>query len=79
MLFYSAGTKIPDHTHSTDTLHVVLAGKLEAHSSVSGEKRIYDAAEKYRCGGWEYRATALEDTYVMLIQAPGTEFIRTKS
>lgn len=78
ILFYAEGTIIPAHTHSTDTLHIVLDGAIEVDSSVVGEKRIYKAAEDYECGGWEYRGVALADTYVMLIQTPGTSFVKSK-
>lgn len=79
VLFYRKGTIIPPHTHSQETIHILLSGELEAIvTSSSATPRTITALGDYRCGGWEYRAIARKDTYVLLIQMPGTTFVKAK-
>ncbi|HXU29887.1 MAG TPA: hypothetical protein VN851_04845 [Thermoanaerobaculia bacterium] len=78
ILFYKKGTLVPAHTHSTDTLHIVLKGKIRVESPTGrGKPRIFEALGDYRCGGWEYRGRALADTHIMIIQEPGTTFVKS--
>ena len=76
VLFYRKGVQIPAHTHSSETVHIILSGELEAVVG-SGSQRTITALGDYNCGGWEYRAIARKDTYVLLIQTPGTTFIKS--
>lgn len=78
ILFYKKGTEIPPHTHSSNTQHIILSGKLKIHLSGEKEPQVLTALGDYKCGGWEYRGLAMADSYVMLIQEPGTKFIKSK-
>ncbi|HHF3072354.1 TPA: hypothetical protein ACPJ1I_004440 [Vibrio diabolicus] len=68
---YKAGFEAPRHRHSHDTVKFVLKGKIV----VDGEKEVL-AGAKYACGSADgdiYYFTAPVDTYLLLLQKPGTE------
>jgi hypothetical protein len=78
VLFYKKGTKIPPHHHSSETLHIVLEGEIEVEAGrQAGGTATIKSLGDYKCGGFEYRGTALRDTYVLLIQTPGTQFVKS--
>jgi len=65
---YPAGTQIPKHKHSGETLKAVLKGKLRFSDG------DVPASVMYRCNGeFGYFGTAVEDTVVLVIQKPGTK------
>jgi anti-sigma factor ChrR (cupin superfamily) len=68
---YPAGSKIPRHKHSGQTLTVVLSGRTEGPD---GKELV--PGMLYKCGGIEYGPWAvLEDTRLLLLQKPGTDFV----
>lgn len=72
VLRYKAGHVVPMHSHSDQTLKVVLQGAL-AIETEHGEKAVVHAGEVYPClDEFSYMATALEDTVMLLLQKPGT-------
>lgn len=71
LLHYNAGDIVPIHTHSDETLKVVLDGQLRFFDAdgVIGEM---GAGQFYVCGETPYGVEALAETYMLLFQKPGT-------
>lgn len=68
---YEPGAKAPKHNHSGDNLKVILQGGL----NFNGEK-IGHAGTMYPCKPQDgYWLEALEETYVLLVQEPGTKTV----
>ncbi len=77
LLYYPKGTRIPRHRHSTDTLHIVLEGRLDVLVTGADESREIVAGGDYTCGGHEYQGSVQEDTVVLLLQRAGTAFVKS--
>lgn len=67
---YAKGQSIPLHSHSGQTMKIVLSGRLMVadDEGVIGE---VGAGDIYVCID-SYEVVALEETLMMLLQAPGT-------
>lgn len=63
VLDFKKGYQIPRHSHVGQALHVIVKGKLQLDDG-----SILDAMSDYKCGGWEYRGTALEDTLILVVE-----------
>ena len=68
VLHLAKGAKIPKHSHSDSVTHLVVAGELDF-----GGVR-YPAGTDYVCGRFEYQGMAIKESYVLLVQPPGTVF-----
>ena len=64
---FKAGFSSPRHTHSDSNIKFVLKGKI----LVNGEKEVV-AGAKYACGDIYYFDVP-EDTYLLVLQKPGTK------
>ncbi len=72
VVFYKAGTNVPRHNHSGQTLTVVLKGRCEGPDG-----KDLTAGILYKCGGVQYGPWLVyEDTYFLIIQKLGTKFIK---
>lgn len=78
VLSYKKGAEIPAHTHSTETVHIVLKGRVQVEAKTGRKPTIITAGGDYKCGGWEYRGKALADTLILLIQQRGTTFVKSR-
>lgn len=67
VMYYPAGTTIPRHHHTGDTLKVILQGRIDRPEGALTPGVLH------ACGGSEYGPWVVaEDTYLLLLQAPGT-------
>ena len=79
ILYYKKGTIAPTHRHSTNTHHILLSGKVRVSRPGKRRHQSVDAIGDYECGKFEYQLEALTDSYIMLIQKPGTKFIKSRT
>jgi anti-sigma factor ChrR (cupin superfamily) len=69
LMRYKKGATIPKHKHTAETLKFVLRGRIE---TLQGEQIIAGIGD-YRCGGFEYGPwKVLEETFILVLQPPGT-------
>jgi anti-sigma factor ChrR (cupin superfamily) len=67
VMYYPAGITIPRHHHTGDTLKVILQGRIDRPEGALTPGVLH------ACGGSEYGPWVVaEDTYLLLLQAPGT-------
>jgi hypothetical protein len=64
---YPAGTHIPRHTHTDETLKFILKGHVKFDDGEVKDVMAYKCDYSHGYGG-----DALEDTYMLLLQKPGT-------
>ncbi|TAM01115.1 MAG: hypothetical protein EPN70_20435 [Paraburkholderia sp.] len=68
---YEPGARAPRHNHSGDNLKVVLQGELRFNGQTTGH-----VGAMYPCSAQEgYWLEALPETYVLLVQEPGTKTV----
>jgi mannose-6-phosphate isomerase-like protein (cupin superfamily) len=68
VVLLKAGKEVPLHSHSKNTVHLILSGAVRIG------RTIFRPFADYKCGGWEYRVYPMEDTLMLLIQPRGTSF-----
>src|SRR5207244_2886100 len=65
VMYYPAGTTIPRHRHTGDTLKVILRGRIDRPEGALTPGVLH------ACGGWEYGPWVVaEDTYALIFRAP---------
>lgn len=75
VVFYRAGSSVPRHRHSGQTLTVVLKGRCDGPNGVE-----LTPGALYKCGGSEYGPWKVtEDTYFLIVQKAGTEFVAQRA
>jgi hypothetical protein len=73
---YKKGATIPKHKHTSDTMKFVLRGRIE---TTDGEQLVPSIGD-YKCGGHEYGPwNVIEETYILVLQLPGTKALKAKS
>lgn len=72
---YKKGATIPRHKHTSETMKFILRGRIE---TPEGEQLVPSIGD-YKCGGFEYGPwKVLEETYILVLQLPGTKALKTK-
>jgi hypothetical protein len=76
LMKYKKGAVIPKHKHSSETFKFILRGRIET----PGGEQLVPSIGDYRCGGFEYGPwKVLEETYILVLQLPGTKAMGAKT
>ena|SRR5579871_5612827 len=63
LLRFEKGADIPKHAHAHEALHIIVKGAIELDDGTH-----LQGIGDYKCGGWEYRGRAVEDTLIVVIE-----------